>query len=117
MLALLIGLFAACDEVAESEMPAVEAPAEVPVAAPVAMTEEALAAELAVTVGRLLVVGGTAAVVMIDGESVGQLPMAEPVEVEAGDHELKVLDMKTGRGQELSIHVQAGKLLEIPAEG
>jgi hypothetical protein len=113
MLALLIGLLGACDDAAPpettpAEPPAVGAASEPPVEAP--------AAEPVTTTGRLLVVGGTSGVVMVDGESVGQLPMSEPVDIEAGDHALKVLDMKTGRGQELSIHVQAGMLLEIPAD-
>ena len=109
MLALLIGLLGACDDAAPTEAtsPEVQA-AEPPAVEP--------AVDPAVTTGRLLVVGGKSGVVMVDGESVGQLPMVEPVDIEAGDHALKVLDMKTGRGQELSIHVQAGMLLEIPAE-
>lgn len=114
MLALLIGLLVACDEASPPEAPA-EAPPDVEAAPD--PPGEAEAVEPVATTGRLLVVGGTSGVVMVDGESVGQLPMTEPVEIEAGDHELKVLDMKTGRGQELNINVQAGKLLEIPAEG
>ncbi|MDG1480777.1 MAG: hypothetical protein P8R54_14370 [Myxococcota bacterium] len=113
MLALLIGLLGACDDAAPPEASASESLAveEAPEPSP-----EAPAVDPVTTTGRLLVIGGTSGVVMVDGESVGQLPMSEPVDIEAGDHALKVLDMKTGRGQELSIHVQAGMLLEIPAE-
>jgi len=112
MLALLIGLLGACDDAAPTEATSPEVQAAEPPAVEPAVDP---AVDPAVTTGRLLVVGGKSGVVMVDGESVGQLPMVEPVDIEAGDHALKVLDMKTGRGQELSIHVQAGMLLEIPA--
>ena len=112
MYALLAGLLIACDDAAPPEVaPVEEAPTEAGAAAPVAEP----APEPAATTGRLLVVGGASGAVFVDGESVGHLPMTEPIEVEAGDHELKVLDMKTGRGMELSIHVEAGSLLEVPA--
>ena len=115
MYALWISLIIACDD--NEPSPFVTAPD----IAVEAAAEEPLPAEDPVpqddTSGRLLVLGGASgSAVFVDGEKVGLLPMTDPVAVEAGDHELKVLDMKTGRGQELSVHIEAGALLEIPAE-
>ena len=114
MYALWISLLIACDDSAPS-------PDAAPPEPEIEVVEEAPPAEEPTpqdaTSGRLLVLGGAAgAAVFVDGEKVGLLPMTEPVAVPAGDHELKVLDIKTGRGQELSIHIEAGALLEIPAE-
>ena len=115
MYALWAGLVIACDD----SVPSTSASTPDPVAAPAA--EEPPPAEAPepqdANSGRLLVLGGASgAAVFVDGEKVGLLPMAEPGAVSPGDHELKILDMKTGRGQELSIHIEAGALLEIPAE-
>jgi hypothetical protein len=115
MLALVFGLLTACDDSAPPETSTPPPPAEADTPPP-AEADTPPAEPPAALPGRLLVVGGTSGAVFVDGESVGHLPMSEPIEVEAGDHELKVLDMKTGRGQELNIHIEAGRLLEIPAK-
>lgn len=114
MYALWISLIIACDDSAPSPEPSPEpasaAPAEASQVVEAPQPQDT-------TSGRLLVIGGAAgSAVFVDGDKIGLTPMSEPVAVEAGEHELKVLDMKTGRGQELSIHIEAGALLEIPAE-
>ena len=115
MYALLASLLVGCDDAETPAEPAEAAPVEEAAPEPQPLTETP-PTEAAPTTGRLLVAGTTGAV-FVDGESVGHLPMSEPIEVEVGDHELKVLDMKTGRGQELNVRIEAGKLLEVPAEG
>ena len=115
-------LMVACDDAAPVETPAASPPPEATIAQPLEEVEPPPAVEEPVaTTGRLLVTGGASGIGQATatrflGESIGHLPMGEPVEIEAGKHELKVLDMKTGRGKELSIHVEAGQLMEIAAE-
>ena len=115
MYAMWVSLIIACDDSA----PSPDAPPPAPELE--AAVEDAPPAEdpapQDATSGRLLVLGGAdGAAVFVGGEKVALLPMTEPVAIPAGDHELKILDIKTGRGQELSVHIEAGALLEIPAE-